>query len=238
MDHRALGRWVPLLAVAALLVVGAMAAALSSPSVTKVPLRPPPTERPQAAATPEAAPTTLLTRPSGSDGSGAPLPEWINLVIVGLFVAFVAVTAGMLIWFVFRDRFRVRSAPLVVDEGRIAPPVSARTEEVVAALDAGLSGLSDSDADPRRAVIACWVRLEEAAAAAGTPRHPGDTPTDLVARLLGAHQVSRPVLDEFAAVYREARYATHVVDDRMRAAAVRSLGHLRAELTVQAGVVG
>ena len=46
---------------------------------------------------------------------------------------------------------------------------------------------------------------------------------------------ARPVLDDFAAVYREARYATHVVDERMRAAAVRSLGHLRAELTVRVG---
>jgi hypothetical protein len=106
----------------------------------------------------------------------------------------------------------------------------------VAALDAGLDRLGDRDTDPRRAVIACWVRLEDAAAAAGTPRHPGDTPTDLVARLLAAHRVSRPVLDEFAAVYREARYATHVVDERMRAAAVRSLSHLRAELTVREGV--
>ena len=30
--------------------------------------------------------------------------------------------------------------------------------------------------DPRRAVIACWVRLEQAAAAAGTPRQVGDSP--------------------------------------------------------------
>ena len=62
-------------------------------------------------------------------------------------------------------------------------------EELVAALDAGLEELSDADRDPRRAVIACWVRLEQAAAAAGTPRHPGDTPTDLVGRLLAEQQV-------------------------------------------------
>jgi hypothetical protein len=152
-----------------------------------------------------------------------------------LCLAVVAVVVGMLIWYVFRDGFRVRSAPLVVHPGPAEQPVATRTEEVVAALDAGLDRLSDQDTDPRRAVIACWVRLEEAAAAAGTPRHAGDTSTDLVARLLDSHQVSRPVLDEFAAVYREARYATHVVDEQMRAAAVRSLGHLRAELTVRTG---
>src|SRR5258706_528603 len=38
MDRRALGRWGPPLAVAVLLVAGALAAALSSPGVTRVPL--------------------------------------------------------------------------------------------------------------------------------------------------------------------------------------------------------
>ncbi len=228
-------RWTPLLAVAALLVAGVIAAVLSSPSVTKVPLptdqENQPTGGAAAARTAEAA-----TRDVTGSGSGSHLPGWVDAAIVGLCLAFVVVVVGMLIWYLFRDGFRVRSAPLVAAApAPTEPPIDARTEEVVAALDAGLDRLSDRDTDPRRAVIACWVRLEEAAAAAGTPRHPGDTSTDLVARLLGAHQVSRPVLDDFAAVYREARYATHVVDEQMRAAAVRSLGHLRAELTVRAG---
>jgi hypothetical protein len=231
MDRRPLGRWMPLLAVAALLVGGVLTAALSSPDVTRVPL---PVERsPQQAGTPEAIPTAVATQAADSGAPAYQLPTWIGNVVTGLCLVFVAVVAGMLIWYMFRDRFRVRSAPLVSQPDGPAP---ARTEEVVAALDAGLDRLGDRDTDPRRAVIACWVRLEEAAAAAGTPRHPGDTSTDLVTRLLVAHQVSRPVLDEFAAVYREARYATHVVDERMRAAAVRSLGHLRAELTVREGV--
>jgi hypothetical protein len=226
-------RWTPLFAVAALLVLGVITAALSSPSVTKVPL---PTDRQNqsAAAAPTAVPTAeAVPRAGTGPGSGTHLPGWVDAVVVGLCLAVVAVVVGMLIWYVFRDGFRVRSAPLVTHPGPAQQPVATRTEEVVAALDAGLDRLSDQDTDPRRAVIACWVRLEEAAAAAGTTRHPGDTSTDLVARLLRAHQVSRPVLDEFAALYREARYATHVVDEQMRAAAVRSLGHLRAELTVR-----
>jgi hypothetical protein len=228
-------RWTPLLAVAALLVAGVIAAALSSPSVTKVPL---PTDRDtrSGAASPAVQTAEAVPRDGTGAGSGSHLPGWVAAVVVGLCLAFVVVVVGMLVWYLFRDGFRVRSAPLVAAvPGPTEPPIDTRTEEVVAALDAGLDRLSDQDTDPRRAVIACWVRLEEAAAAAGTPRLPGDTSTDLVARLLGAHQVSRPVLDDFAAVYREARYATHVVDEQMRAAAVRSLGHLRAELTVRAG---
>jgi hypothetical protein len=228
MDRRALGRLLPLLAVAALLVGGVLAAALSSPSVTRVPL---PAARPPQQ--PEGAVGTAGPLQAGDTAPADQLPSWIGTAAAGLGLALVAVVAGALVWYMVRDRFRVRSAPLVSKPDTLAP---ARTDDVVAALDAGLDRLSDGDADPRRAVIACWVRLEEAAAAAGTPRQPGDTPTDLVARLLVAHQVSRPVLDEFAAVYREARYATHVVDERMRAAALQSLRHLRSELTVSEGV--
>jgi hypothetical protein len=74
------------------------------------------------------------------------------------------------------------------------------------------------------------VRLEAAAAAAGTPRAAGDSPTDLVARLLGAHQVSRPVLSALARAYREARFTTHPIDQRTRQTAVDALRHVRTEL--------
>jgi hypothetical protein len=87
-------------------------------------------------------------------------------------------------------------------------------------------------------VIACWLRLEQAAAAAGTPRQVGDSPTDLVARLLHAHQISADVLAALANVYREARYATHAVDDRMRAQARSALQRIRTELTSSPGVLG
>lgn len=222
----------PLLAVAALLAGSALASARSSPSVTSVPL--PKKVREQAR--PTGPPPTDLPAGPAHDTAAAShgLPGWVGTVAAVAGIVLVAVLVGLLVRYLLRDGFRVRAKPL---PSAAAAPVTAqaRTEEVVAALDEGLTGLDDRDADPRRAVIACWVRLEQAAAAAGTPRRPGDTPTDLVARLLATHQVSGPVLDEFAGVYREARYATHVVDERMRAAAVRALGLLRAELTVGVG---
>ncbi len=80
------------------------------------------------------------------------------------------------------------------------------------------------------------MRLEQAAAAAGTPRQPGDTPGDLVGRLLAEQRVDAAVLADLAAVYREARYATHTVDERMRADARQALQRLRADLAAGAGV--
>ena len=73
------------------------------------------------------------------------------------------------------------------------------------------------------------------------PRRAGDTPTDLVSRLLrGDPAVGVPaiasadVLDGFAHFYREARYATHTVDERMRDQARAALRRLRGELTTLA----
>jgi hypothetical protein len=143
-------------------------------------------------------------------------------VLAGVLI--VAVLAGVVVATV-RDRLRRRAGARPARRGR-----GAATEEMVAALDAGLQELA-TDRDPRGAVITCWVRLEQAAADAGTPRRPGDTPGELVTRLLGEHAVDAVVLAGFAEVYRQARYATHVVDERMRAEAVAALHRVRDDLT-------
>src|SRR5262249_50549582 len=101
-------------------------------------------------------------------------------------------------------------------------------EEVMAALTQGLAELDEGD--PRQAVIACWVRLERAAEDAGVPRKSGDTSTDLVIRLLSGRSVNSAVLNDFAAVYRHARYSPHPVDDAMRDQAREALRLLRDQL--------
>lgn len=163
------------------------------------------------------------------------VPEWLVTVAVGLVLLAVLAAVGLLLRTLLRDWLaRRRSA---MPAAPLRPTVSGPgTAAVVAAVDAGLVDLDDADHDPRRAVIACWVRLEQTAAAAGVPREIGDTPTDLVTRLLARRAgVSAEVLTPFAEVYRQARYATHTVDERMRAQARDALHRLRAELTVSAG---
>jgi hypothetical protein len=153
--------------------------------------------------------------------------------VSALCAAGVLVVVATLLWLLFRDRLAARRSPLTLETA--APPTIAESQQLVrAAVDEGLADLDDADADPRRAVIACWVRLERAAAAAGTPREVGDTSTDLVARLLATHLVSGEVLSTFAEVYREARFATHAVDAAMREQARSALVQLRDELAVGA----
>lgn len=224
-----LRRFVPLVAVGGLLAAAAIAAALATPQITSVPRLGSHQQGPAGTApsfdqrTPSPAPSNVQNNLTA--------PNWLATVVSVLCIAIVVVVVGLVLWTVVLQHLnpRRRRVEVVSDEG--AAP--GRREAVLAAVDAGLSGLEDDDADPRRAVIACWLRLEEAAAAAGTPREPGDAPADLVLRLLAAHQVSATVLLPLAEVYRLARYATHTVDTGMRDRARAALRQLRAELSAE-----
>ena len=224
MDFAALRRWWPLAAVLGLLFVTALAATRSEPQLDQLQPRSTATTRPPLLPSrPTAEPSTRTAIPEPAQG----LPDWVGTATLILLGAGALLLVIGLCWALVRDYLRRRPART----GRHDPRRPQRTaEDLVAALDAGLEELSDTDRDPRRAVIACWVRLEDAAAAAGTPRHPGDSPTDYVGRLLAEQRVDAGVLAALLAVYREARYATHTVDDQMRQQARSALERLRADL--------
>ncbi|MBB2945540.1 hypothetical protein FB565_005273 [Actinoplanes lutulentus] len=228
MDLAALRRWWPLAAVVTLLFVISLAATRSSPQLDHI--------------TPEATPTTTAppllpprTEPApepSAVNTAVPeaarnLPSWAGQAALVVLAFVVVCMVVLLSWALVHDFLRRRGRRSGKLDSRRRPRTA---EDLVAALDAGLEELSDTDRDPRRAVIACWVRLEDAAAAAGTPRHPGDSPTDLVGRLLAEQRVDAAVLAALLEVYREARYATHTVDDQMRQQARSALERLRADL--------
>lgn len=221
-------QWIPVIAVVALLGAAMVTALHTPPSFQTADPRPrvtldwgpPPRE--------DVAPMEPLPSLEPPEPSGSALPSWFTTVLNLLCAAVVIAVVGALIWLGLRDRLMVRTrvAP-VADPEQVRRRVR---EQVQAAVDEGLSDLDVSDADPRRAVIACWARLEAAAAAAGTQRRPGDTSTDLVERLLVDHDVTASVLAEFAAVYRRARFAPSVIDPRMREQARAALMQVRDEL--------
>jgi hypothetical protein len=228
MDLAALRRWWPLAAVLVLLFLTSLAATRSAPQLDRI------NPDPEPAKPPPLLPTRPLATQAGGGGGNPPppeaasgLPDWVGTAALILLGVAAAVILALVIWAVVRDQMRRRSRR---DRRPIAQAAPNTAEDLVAALDAGLEELSDADRDPRRAVIACWVRLEQAAAAAGTRRLPGDSPTDLVGRLLAEQQVDARVLAALLEVYRQARYATHTVDDQMRAQARSALERLRADL--------
>lgn len=224
-----LRRWLPLLAVVALLAAAGAAASMTQLPLVQAPRGP----QAQGGELEQRKPLELPSRPPQQVAS-VPLPAWVMPVVIAAGVLVAIVLLMVLLGAVVHtsSRFRRRSLRARAP----AKPVTDVGAEVVAAVEAGLQQLDESDGDPRRAVIVCWVRLENAAAAAGTKRLPGDTSTDLVLRLLAGHSLSAPVLTGFADVYRQARYASHKVDERMREQAKAALGRLREELGVALGV--
>lgn len=230
MDLAALRRWWPLAAVLVLLFVTALAATRSQPQLDQI--KPDATETTPPPLLPTAVPSATKAGAQENTPAGG-LPDWVGTVALVLLCVVGLIVVGIVVVALLRDQAKRRAKRKgKLARNRLQPRTA---DELVAALDAGLEELSDTDRDPRRAVIACWVRLEQAAAAAGTPRHPGDTPTDLVGRLLAEQQVDSRVLAALLEVYRQARYATHTVDDQMRRQAVDALQRLRADLG--AGVV-
>lgn len=222
----------PVAPAAVLLVATAVAANYATAG-----LRPVERDRP-APATRAPDPPPELARPA----SPAPPPEsgssvLGDAVLVGLLAAVLAllVAGGWVLvrllrrsgwWSGARRRYRLRRLrPAGTEPAAGGPPAA----EVLAAVDEAVAR-SEDDPDPRRAVIACWVRLAEAAGEAGVPRHDSDTATDLVLRMLRGHRVSEPVLAAFVEAYWLARYTTHAVDEQLRTRARTALRQLRAEL--------
>ena len=226
MDLAALRRWWPLAAVLGLLFLAALAATRSAPQLERI-NRDEPTPEPPPLLPPAPAATAAGESPPGVAEPATGLPDWVGTAAVVVLTVAGLVLVALVVWAIVRDQARRRARGPVRTAVRQEPNTA---EDLVAALDAGLEELSDTDRDPRRAVIACWVRLEQAAAAAGTARLPGDSPTDLVGRLLREQRVDAGVLAALLEVYRQARYATHTVDDQMRAQAVSALQRLRFDL--------
>ncbi|MGC1211152.1 MAG: DUF4129 domain-containing protein [Micromonospora sp.] len=241
MDLGVLRRWWPVAAVTALLALAALAAGHSAIGASRIPPAADNIPYVPDYPTAEPAPSIPVEPRDAGAATGAEIPQWImtaGAVLLGL-AALVAI--GYVVWTLVRGSLRRTTRAIPTQRSRRTAAGTAR--DVVAALDAGLVELDDRDTDPRTAVIACWVRLEEAAEEAGVPRLAGDTPTDLVSRLLRGDPAagvpaiaSADVLDGFAHVYREARYATHTVDQRMRDQARAALRRLRGELTTLAAV--
>lgn len=239
MDLGVLRRWWPVAMVALLLLAAALAAGHSSIGASRIP--PAADNIPYVPDYPSAEPAASIPIEPRTDAeqTRASVPQWITTAAIGLLGLAILAAFGYLAWTLLRGALRRTTRAVPAARARRTAEGTAR--EVVAALDAGLEELDDADTDPRTAVIACWVRLEEAATEAGVPRLTGDTPTDLVTRLLRGDPAagvpaiaSADVLDGFAHVYREARYATRSVDARMRDQARGALRRLRGELTALA----
>lgn len=86
-------------------------------------------------------------------------------------------------------------------------------------------------ADIRNGIVACWVLLEEAAAEAGFPRRPSETPTEFVVHVLHSLDVDPRPVAELAGLYHEARFSSHRLSDSSRARAEAALAGIHSGLS-------
>lgn len=167
---------------------------------------------------------------NGPRVSGEPLPDWFDAIItVGLVM--LAVLVGLaLAWALYAGVRRQRDQSAVAEGERV------RAERLAEAVATSLARVEHGTPDD--AVIACWVALEQAAAAADLNRRPAETSAEFTARVFGTAKVSRDDLDTLAGLYREARYSTHASSETDRSAARAVLQRLQDELVPQRSPVG
>lgn len=87
-----------------------------------------------------------------------------------------------------------------------------------------------AEADPRRAVIAAFARLERALAANGLPRARSETAQEYVRRALATLEVPEAPARRLAALFEVAKFSDHEVDAEMKEEAIGALAGVREHL--------
>lgn len=96
----------------------------------------------------------------------------------------------------------------------VADAVVADAEAQQAALRTGAA---------RNAIVECWLRLEAVVEDAGVAHDPALTSAEFTASVLSRFDVDPNAASRLAALYREARFSTHPMDEGHRHAAIASL---------------
>lgn len=170
-------------------------------------------------------PMGTITMPSPETGAPAADSEpstWFTWLLVGLAVAAVAVVLVAVAWGVRSLWRRPRVTAIESHEAPLSP------DELAAA--AALQRARLGEGTPRNAIVAAWVELEAAAARAGAARDPAETSSEYVERVLRSWPVDAAAISRFAALYREARFSEHELDESHRAAAAQALDTLETQL--------
>lgn len=177
--------------------------------------------RAEEASTP--SPTAETAAPQeGSDEQSERVTNWsFNLALL-LWLAVIVTTVTLLLKWLSRQRVLGLERRAVAEE-----------EELVALLDATSDEVryqALSEGDPRNAVVACWVALEEAVHSSGLTPDRSETAAELTRRVLGRWDVDPSAITTLSEVYREARFSRHPVTEEQRTLAVDALERIHLDL--------
>ena len=106
--------------------------------------------------------------------------------------------------------------------------------EMITDLSSHLSAVSLAgsidEPDPRRAVVACYLAMLDAASRAGADRRSDETPTEFLRRVLAFGGVGEAPATRLTAAFERARYSDLPVGEPLRTEAVGALAAVRADL--------
>jgi hypothetical protein len=155
--------------------------------------------------------------PAPGEGGGTTLVGWLATIVFGMAVALVLSLLLVLI---------------MPEAGSIAGLASASdddVDEVAGGVELGLTDLT-SIADPRAAVLACYLTMTTAFRHAGVPHRPSDTPFELLERALVARRVDDQSARYLTELFERAKFSHHQVNESTRQEALRALRAVQREL--------
>ena len=184
----------------------------------------------QAAAPPTTAPEVTSqpqpTTPSRPRESRSDTYQVLALATAGLMIMMVVATVLAAL------RNRPKLPPiLVTGDGTGA----AGAAPLALAAERGLAEVSNLRLEPREAIIACYVAMEQALAGApGAAPQDSDTPSEVLARAVGNRTISAGSASELVEVFAEARFSRHLMTEGHREVAERTLRSVLDELRSRA----
>ncbi|MGI8523820.1 MAG: DUF4129 domain-containing protein [Nocardioides sp.] len=92
--------------------------------------------------------------------------------------------------------------------------------------------------EPRNAIVACWDRFEQQAELVDAARKPWETSSEFTWRLLAAVSADAAAVGRLEALYREARFSTHPIDEGRRTRATEALRAIHLSLGAPTGGAG
>jgi len=151
-----------------------------------------------------------------------------QVIAVALLIALAAVLIFLAARYLWRHR-QPRSAWPQSARGFPVPNPGDDEPGLREAVESGYSALRGLD-DARAAIIACYLAMEDSLARAGTPRGTADTPDELLTRAAGRGLVRGGAAARLTALFYEARFSSHPMQQADRDDAERSLAELAASL--------
>jgi uncharacterized membrane protein YhaH (DUF805 family) len=185
----------------------------------------PPPESKTTPATDTSTPPTDAPQPRPGPSADA-----VGYLAAGAVTMIVLMFAGIVVGIVKRRRV---TQPLAVAGDDPEPTASsAGPESLARAAELGLAEIGDRDRGPREAIIACYAAMErELAHVPDVAPQAFDTPTEVLTRAVTHHALQADNAAQLVALFAEARFSPHVMNETHRNAAVRVMRLVLDELS-------